>query len=162
MLRRGWPVVGLIVAALTYGCTPSPVACTEIGSPAGISVVVDRAVAAAGPTPSLTLQICQADCVQRPVELQPGSVTVGQTCAPDDPDGSCSASASPDGTLEGFADVGSLTAGEVRVSGELRTGSGVTRLAEVTVTAADTHPNGPSCPVGGPQAIVHVTPAGLR
>lgn len=165
--RRQWVRwgVGLAVATLAYGCasTQTPVACTEIGSPVGISVVVDRdVVAAAAARPTLTLRICQPDCVERTVELQPGSVTVGQTCTADDPDGTCSASASPDGTLVGFADLASLTAGEVKISGELRTGAGSTKLAEATVTATDTHPNGPDCPAGGPQALVHVTPTGLR
>jgi hypothetical protein len=150
-------------AALSVACsaTGSPArACTEIGSPAGLTVTVQRdAVVEAM---RLTLRVCQADCVERRVDLQPGSVTVGETCTSDVPDGSCSASASPDGTMVGFVDLPTLTAGLVRVSGELRTASGATQLDEVTVTAAATYPNGRDCPAGGPQAALRVTSDGLR
>ncbi len=152
-------------AALSVGCTAtgvSPRVCTEIGSPAGVSVTVVREAVA--PALTLTLRICQADCVEQPVELLPGSTTVGATCASADPDATCSASSSPDGTMHGFVDVPALTVGEVRISGELRAGATRTRtrLEEVTVTAEATYPNGRDCPAGGPQASIRVTGAGLR
>lgn len=110
----------------------------------------------------LTLRICQSDCVAQPVDLYPGSVTVGQTCTSDDPDGSCSASASPDGTMAGFVEVTTLTPGAVGVGGELRTGASTTEFDEVTLTAESTYPNGRDCPPGGPQAALRVTTTGLR
>lgn len=119
-------------------------------------------MATAGPRPTLTLRICQDDCVQRAVELQPGSTTVGPTCTSNDPDGSCSVSASPDGTLVGFADVPTLSTGGVRVSGTWQTGSRTAALDEVDTTAEPTYPSGPGCPAGGPQAAIRVTSAGLR
>ena len=96
----------MLLIATATGCSggaPPVRACTEIGSPAGVSVTIVREAAIA--RPQLTLRICQTECLSRDVELQPGSTTVGETCASDDPDGSCSASASPDGSLVGFVDV---------------------------------------------------------
>ncbi len=150
------------VAVLCVGCsaTPEPRACTEIGSPAGVSVTVERDVAAAGAR--LELRLCQDTCGGRQVDLRPGAVTVGETCSSEEPDGSCSASSSPDGTLVGFVDLPQLTAGPVRVRGTLTTPRGRTALTEVTVAAEPTRPNGADCPAGGPQASVRVTADGLR
>ena len=150
-------------AVLSLGCTSTgvaPRACTEIGAPAGVAVTVVREAVA--PAMTLTLRICQADCVEQPVDLMPGSTTVGATCDSADPDASCSASSSPDGTMRGFVDVPALTIGDVRVDGELRAGASRTRYEEVTVTAEATYPNGRDCPAGGPQASIRVTGAGLR
>lgn len=152
----------MLVVAMT-GCSsaaPPLRACTEIGSSAGVTVTVERAVVTDDLV--LTLRICQQDCTSGRVDLHPGSVTVGETCASDDPDGACTASASPDGTLVGFVVVDGLTAGDVRVSGQLRTGSTSEELAEVTVQSEPTYPNGRECPAGGAQAAVHVTADGLH
>ena len=110
----------------------------------------------------LTLRICQDGCVDRRVDLLPGSTTVDETCSSDDPDGSCSASSTPDGTLTGFVDLATLTVGDAQVSGDLRTDGGGTPLKEISVPVAATYPNGADCPAGGPQASVRVTGAGLR
>ena len=99
-------VTAAVGAVLSVGCTAagvSPQACTEIGSPAGVSVTV-----------------------------VPGSTTVGETCDSADPDASCSASSSPDGTMVGFVDVPSLAIGDVRIRGERGAGSSSTQLSEVT------------------------------
>ncbi len=169
--RRGWPLIALFAAATTACHAAAPVgqACTEIGAQPGVSVVVERAVVerttATDPL-TLRLRICQTDCVDQTVELQPGSVTVDEDCPTTDPgkdpDVSCSASSSPDGTLIGFADVATLTAGPVQISGTIRSGTGTTKLAQVTVTAETTYPNGRDCPGEAPQAAVRVTPTGLR
>lgn len=150
-------------AALSLGCTAtgvSPHPCTEIGAPAGVAVTVVREAVA--PAMALTLRICQADCVEQPVDLVPGSTTVGATCDSADPDAGCSASSSPDGTMSGFVDVPGLTIGDVLVGGEMRAGASRTRFEEITVTAVATYPNGRDCPAGGPQASIRVTPSGLR
>ena len=155
--------LSVLAVAFLVGCSATGAgtrACTELGSPAGVTVTVTRDVAVTGPR--LTLRVCQDTCVQQRVDLRPGSVTVGATCSSEDPDGSCSASASPDGTLVGFVDLPQLSAGPVRISGDLVGSRGRTRLAEITVTAAATHPNGASCPAGGPQATVRATADGLR
>lgn len=147
---------------LCVGCSaaPGPRACTEIGSPAGLSVTVDRDEVVSGLR--LRLRICQNTCVEQPIDLRPGAVTVGETCSSAEPDGSCSASSAPDGTLVGFVDLPQLIAGPVRVSGSLTTPDGRTALAELTVAADPTRPNGPDCPAGGPQTSVRVTADGLR
>ena len=150
-------------AVLAVGCTATgaaPQACTEIGSPAGVSVMVVRD--AVLPAMTLTLRICQTECVEQQVELLPGSTTVGETCDSDDRDASCSAASSSDGTMVGFVDVSGLTTGDVRVRGERGVGSSSTELAEVTVAAKATYPNGRNCPAGGPQAAIQVTSSGLR
>jgi hypothetical protein len=152
-----------IASAVLIGCTatgPGVRACTELGSPAGLTVTVTRDVAVSAP--QVTLRVCQDACVEHRVDLHPGSVTGEATCTSDDPDGSCSASSSPDGTVVGFVDVPWLAAGAVRVSG-VRVGSGGrSQLSEISVTAAATYPNGAGCPAGGPQAAVRVTADGLR
>ena len=150
-------------ALLSVGCSATGVsshACTEMGSPAGVTVTVSREAVVSGL--ELTLRICQDACVERRVDLVPGSITVGETCSPDGPDGSCSASSSPDGTMVGFVDLATLTAGPVRIGGQLRAGADSTELAEISTTAAATYPNGRDCPAGGPQAAVRVTGSGLR
>ncbi len=159
---RGWPLVAL-VAAVATGChaaAPGTQGCTEIGAQPGVSVVVEKEVVVESLT--LRLRICQADCLEQAVELQPGSTTVDEDCTSDDPDGSCSASSSPDGTLIGFVDVTPFSAGPVRISGAMRTDSGTTTLDQVTVTAETTYPNGQGCPGEAAQASVRVTPTGLR
>lgn len=158
----GWAAVAAC-AVLGVGCSavdPASVGCTEIGSAAGISVTVERDVAT--PDLELTLRICQDACVDRRVDLQPGSTTVDETCSSDDPDGSCSASSSPDGTLIGFVDLAALTVGDAQVSGDLRTDGDSTPLTAITANVVTTYPNGQDCPAGGPQASVRITGEGLR
>lgn len=160
--RQGWPLIA-VVAAFTTGCQavgPGTQGCTEIGAQPGVSVVVEKEVVADPLT--LRLRICQDDCVEQTVELQPGSTTIDEDCSSDDPDGTCSAASSPDGTLIGFVDVTPFDAGPVRVSGTLRTDAGTTTLDQVTVTAETTYPNGRNCPGEAAQAAVRVTPTGLR
>lgn len=158
----GWWGVAVLAATATGCATAAPPmrACTEIGSPAGVSVTVEPDAVTDGL--ALTLRICQSDCTPNAIELHPGSITVDEACDSDDPDGSCTATSSPDGSLVGFVPVDSLTAGDVRVSGQLQIGTRTEELAEVTVQAEATYPNGRDCPAGGPQAVVRVTTDGLR
>ncbi|GAA3709790.1 hypothetical protein GCM10022204_30130 [Microlunatus aurantiacus] len=155
--------VAVVAVATLLGCSATDRgarACTEIGSPAGVAVTVTRdAVPSAA---RLELRLCQDTCVEQLVDLRPGAVTVGETCTADDPDATCSASSSRDGTLVGFVDALQLRAGPVEISGAWTASGRRTVLAEITVLASATHPNGADCPAGGPQAAVTVTADGLR
>ena len=71
--RSGVLAAAAVGAVLAVGCTATgvqPQACTEIGSPAGVSVTVARD--AVLPAMTLTLRICQTECVEQQVELLPG------------------------------------------------------------------------------------------
>lgn len=152
------------MAAATTACSAvgvPPTACTEIGAAPGLAVTVERGMVQSS-APSLALTICQDACTEHEVSLQPGSTTVGATCSPGGPDSTCSASSSPDGTWVGFVDLSDLAAGDVRVSGTLGDGERIRQLAEVTVRAEVTYPNGPQCPPENVQAQVQVTEDGLR
>ncbi|HSU35534.1 MAG TPA: hypothetical protein VLJ88_07735, partial [Propionibacteriaceae bacterium] len=93
------------VLLLASACTaPGVVGCTEIGAPPGVGVTVEKA-SAAGVT-ALSLRVCWAgDCTDHEVELSPGSDTVDQGCANDEPDAACSATAVPNDTVVGFVEV---------------------------------------------------------
>lgn len=154
-------VVGLVAVLLLAGCTPPELACTEIGSPSGVSVVVDRE-AAEGVT-RLTLTVCSdGRCHNVAVPLTPGSDTVDQGCDGTGPDAPCSGIASPNGTLVGFAPVEDLPAGPVEVGARVVRAGRTATLPRLRLAAAPTFPNGPACPAGGNQAALRVTTGGLR
>ena len=95
-------VVGLLAGlSVLPACTSPGIACTDIGAASGIGVTVVSAIAPDVQT--LALKICRGQaCRVVPVDLAPGSVTVGETCSGPGPDDVCSASASPDGSKVGF------------------------------------------------------------
>ena len=154
----GSTLAGLAVAA---ACTAPPVACTDIGAPNGIGVTV---VAGLAPeVTGLTLTVCRGDrCQKVPVELSPGSVTVGETCSGPAPDDVCSASSAPDGTAAGFAPLEDLAEGSVMVSARYQRAGRAVRAAPVTVPARGVYPNGPDCGPAGFQAAVRLTASGLE
>ena len=132
-----------------------------IAALSGVSVTVDRSLAPE--VAALRLTVCSADnCVTRPVELAPGSDTVGGGCTGPDPDDSCSASATPNGSKVGFLEVTELAAGPVRISATASVSGRAKRYPEVTVTAATVYPNGPNCGGSGTQAAVTLGVDGLR
>ncbi len=150
-----------VLTVLVAGCTPIGPVCTEIGAPSGVAVTVESSIA--NGLGDLRLRVCVADaCTDHRVELQPGSVTVGETCAGTDPSSVCSASAAPDGTSVGFVDIADLPAAALAISGSYRRAGATTSIPSTTVTAAPTHPNGPACPAGGNQVAVRLSPTGLR
>ncbi len=155
------PVALSAVLAVLAGCAAPERACTMIAALSGVSVRVDPSLAP--DVASLRLTVCWADrCVTRPVELAPGSDTVDGGCTGPDPDDSCSASATPNGSMVGFLEVTELAAGPVRVSATAMVSGRARRFPEVTVTAAVVYPNGPDCGGSGTQAEVMVSANGLR
>ncbi|MEU0797837.1 hypothetical protein ABZ342_47890 [Amycolatopsis sp. NPDC005961] len=143
MRRIPW-IAALLL--LTAGCTTTPeAACPAIGTPVGIGLTVPDP---AGITRA-TLEACWGDqCVTRPADLFPETAAGATTCTGTGPDGSCGASMVPTGGLRGFADIPGLPAEPVRVTVRFDDGKPHT----VTVTPGFSHPGGPACGQGGPQA----------
>ena len=150
---------GLAVSALLCtlaACSQPQVACTQIAAQAGVSVTVAKE-AAAGLT-RLTLNVCVDDrCRDLPVQLAPGADTIDEGCDETaGPDGVCSATAVPNGTLVGFVEVADLPAGPVTVRAVATRGQRTVRLGPATIEAATVYPNGRDCPGEANQANVTV------
>jgi hypothetical protein len=151
---------GLLSLLLT-GCSPTEVACAEIGAPPGVAVTVEKTIAA--DVDDVRLTVCwDGECDDHEVQLTPGSDTVDQGCNGTDPDSACSATAVPNGTKVGFADVPGLPTGTIAISARVRRADKQVVLPEIDVQSEPTYPNGPQCPSQGPQAQVVVGASGLR
>lgn len=163
--RLGGAVATLLVL-LTVACTPAETACTLIGSVSGVSVTVERAIAA--DVSALTLRVCwdlsaaSPTCRDTAVELSPGSDSVNQGCDSPEPDAACSATVVPNGTEVGFGQVDQLPAGPVTIVATATGPSGPQRFPQAGATAAPTFPNGPDCGAGGTQLVVVLDSHGLR
>lgn len=110
-------------ALLTTGCYcyPYPPPCPAIAQATAVSVTVAQEfVPQVG---SLRLKACQdGACKEAEVELFPGTASVDQGCTPD---GACSATASPDGTLMGMLMLDSLTESPMALTATVRTPDGI-------------------------------------
>lgn len=136
---RAAPVLTGVLCTACVGGGTGPLACTEIGAPPGVSVTVAENMADAIQDP--VLEVCADECRAYDLELRPGSETVDLGCDSTEPEGSCSASVRPDGTLVGFVNVDELTAEEVGVT--VISGGSYYRTA---ATPELVYPNGPDCP----------------
>jgi hypothetical protein len=155
------PTFTALVLLLLAGCSPKEVACTEIGAPPGVAVTVDKAIAA--DVDDVRLTVCwDGSCNDHEVQLAPGSDTLDQGCNGSDPDSACSATAVPNGTKVGFADVSGLPPGTITISATVRRAGKQVVLPEIDVQSKPTYPNGPQCGPQGPQAQVVVGGSGLR
>lgn len=114
-------------------------ACTQIAAQPGISITVAQSMAGSIVDP--TLEICDDECRTYDLALEPGSDSVDLGCDSPEPEGSCSASVRPNGTLVGFVVVDQLGPGPVEVS----LLSGADRYS-TTGTPQLVYPNGPGCP----------------
>ncbi|MFG2086676.1 MULTISPECIES: hypothetical protein [unclassified Spirillospora] len=146
----------LALAACGSGGLGAGRPCTAIGSPAGLSVSV-KAPDASRVT-SASVRVCwDGTCREPRIELRPSSTTVPMGCDGDEPDGTCGASASPDGGSTGFARVEGLPKSPVQVTLTLRDARDRTLVdRRVDVTPKATFPNGEHCGEGGPQAALTV------
>jgi hypothetical protein len=154
-------LAALATVLLLAGCSPTGVACTEIGAAPGVGVTVERAIAA--DVAAVQLTVCwDGDCHDHKVQLSPGSDTVDQGCHGNDPDTACSATAVPNGTKVGFAEVPGLPTGTVMVGATVQRAGKQRVLPRIEVQAKPTYPNGPQCGPQGTQAHVVVGAAGLR
>lgn len=122
---------GLLLAAVTTAALTScyyfegPAPCPAIAQATAVSVTIPASYVPQVAT--LRLKACQDGvCKEDAVELRAGTVSVDQGCTPD---GVCSATASPDGTLTGVLFLDSLTE------------------SPMTVTATGTSPGGRALPV---------------
>lgn len=155
------PTFTALVLLLLAGCSPMEVACTEIGAPPGVAVTVDKTIAA--DVDDVRLTVCwDSRCDDHEVQLAPGSDTLDQGCNGSDPDSACSATAVPNGTKVGFADVSGLPTGTITISATVRRAGKQVVLPEIDVQSKPTFPNGPQCGPRGPQAQVVVGASGLR
>lgn len=142
----------LVLAACGTSVGSGERACTEIGTPVGIGLEIDKALA--GKVTSATVKACWGGkCRETEVDLMPSSAP-GQTSC----DGEvCSAEVKPTGAKNGFADIQGLPATPVEVTLTLL-GKGRTVLERtLDVTPRMLFPNGTECPGGGPQANLTVS-----
>jgi hypothetical protein len=150
--------VGLLVLT---GCGGPELACTMIAAPSGVGLTVAKDIAAE--VTAVRLTVCHdGDCSDHPVELNPGSTSVDQGCSGTDPDSACSATAVPDGTKVGFADVAGLPIGPLTISATITRSGKRTALKAIDVTSQTVYPNGPRCGGEGNQVRVTISAAGLR
>jgi hypothetical protein len=136
MRKSGLLLALLTTTVLTSGCFPYPpgTQCPAIAQASVVSVTVPASYVPHVRT--LRLRACQDGvCKEDAVELRPGSVSVDQGCSPD---GVCSATASPDGTLIGMLFLGSLTETPMAVT---TTGTGADGLA-LPVRTVEFRPRG--------------------
>lgn len=163
-MRSAVGIAGLILAAVALvGCSVAgPQACTAIGTVPGVGVTIDKAAATG--VDGLRLQVCwKGDpCRDAEVELRPGTDAVDQGCDGDEKDSTCSASAVPNGTLVGFAQIEGLPSGPIEVTAVLIKKAEPQPESTATVMAAVTHPNGPACPAGAHQAKITIDTDGIR
>lgn len=137
---RAAPVYTTVVLCTACaGGGTGPIACTEIGAEPGVSITIAENMAASMEDP--VLEVCAADCRTYSVDLFPGTEAVDLGCDSTEPEGSCSASMRPDGTLVGFVRVEELAAGEVGVT--LISGD---QHYRATGTPQLIYPNGRNCP----------------
>ncbi|MBT2585302.1 hypothetical protein [Arthrobacter sp. ISL-95] len=129
-------------AALLPGCLAEPVGCPAIGHVAGVSLTV--AADYAPDVASLRLKACQDSlCTGKELTLNPGATAVDQGCTPD---GVCSATSSPDGTLQGFLELPALSESplEAIVSGVSPAGIALP-VRTLTFTPTGEYPYGEQC-----------------
>lgn len=127
MRKSGMLLALLTTAALSSACNdyPVPAPCPAIAQATAVSVTIARDYAAR--VGSLHLKACQdGACKEGVVELFPGSTSVDQGCTPD---GVCSATATPNGTMFGTLMLDTLTE------------------APMVLTATVTAPDGAALPV---------------
>jgi hypothetical protein len=154
-------VTALAALLLVVGCSPMEVACTEIGASPGASVTVEKAIAA--DVAAVRLTVCwDGKCDDHIVQLLAGSDTVDQGCDGTDPNPACSATAVPNGTKVGFAEVPGLPTGTITIGATVRRAGKESVLPKIDVRAEPTYPNGPQCGPQGTQAHVMLGASGLR
>jgi hypothetical protein len=107
-MRRLWAAIALTTTtALWSGCNPQVTVCPAIATAPVVSLTI--AAEYVPMVKTVRLKACQdGKCHEAELELRTGSVSVPQSCSPE-PDGSCSAVSSPDGTRYGFLNMGTLT-----------------------------------------------------
>ncbi|HEY8700010.1 MAG TPA: hypothetical protein VIM08_03435 [Arthrobacter sp.] len=125
MGKAGVLLTLITTTVLTSACFPYAAPCPMIAQASVVSVTVVREYVPRVKT--LHLKACQdGRCKEADLELFPGTVSVDQGCRPE---GVCSATSSPDGTMKGMLMLDSLTE------------------APMALTATGTAPDGAALPV---------------
>ncbi|MEV4316943.1 hypothetical protein [Actinocrispum sp. NPDC049592] len=134
--------------------------CTDIGTPVGVSVDVDKAYA--DKTEAATLKVCwDGNCQSAALVLTPSSVAVPGPCTETSADAACGAHAVPTGGKNGFATITDLPAKPVDATLSLTNMAGTSVLEKtLRITPKEVRPNGPDCPGGGPQTGLQVSADG--
>ncbi len=137
-------------------------ACTEIGAAPGVSLTVARDFAPE--VKAATVEICWEDaCRRSAVDLSPGHDTVDLGCDAAAPEGSCSATSTPNGTLTGFAPVPLLPEGPVQATATITHQDGTqTETRPLETVTRTVYPNGERCPGAAPQLGLTLDRAGLH
>lgn len=131
---------------LAFACQPLEQACPAIGQAPVVSLTVDAGYAPS--VQSIHLKACQdGNCKDEDLDLRPGSATIDQGCEPNaGPDGVCSATVSPDGTLVGTLMLDTLTESpiEATLSGTTPNGAPLPERS-LTFTPQSDYPFGQQC-----------------
>jgi hypothetical protein len=118
-------LLALITTAMLASACQPPVPCPAIAQAPVVALTV-----AAGYVPNVRtvhLKACQdGTCKEADLELFPGSTAVDQGCEPvsNGPDGVCSATSSPDGTLTGMLMLDVLTESPIDVTARVMSANG--------------------------------------
>lgn len=113
-MRKSGLLLGVMTTAALTSCSyfEGPTPCPAIAQASVVSVTIPLSYVPDVGT--LRLKACQdGRCKEGTVELRRGSVPADQGCSPD---GGCSATASPDGTLIGMLFLDSLTESAMAVT----------------------------------------------
>ncbi|MEV0807873.1 hypothetical protein [Micromonospora sp. NPDC050200] len=130
--------------------------CTLIGSPSGVSIGIDPAVAERVNTAEMT--VCwNESCQTWTVALYASSRTVSDGCTQTGPGAACSAHAEATAGKAGFVDLADLPSSPVEVTVTLTDSAGARVVDQaLMLTPKMTYPNGPGCGAGGPQGRITV------
>ncbi|MET4619367.1 hypothetical protein ABIE18_000790 [Arthrobacter sp. 2762] len=129
-------------SALLPSCFAEPVPCPAIAQASGVSITV--AAGYVDTVASLRMKACQdGTCTEADVALHPGSIAVDQGCSPE---GVCSATSSPDGTMTGFLGLPALSESplEATVSGTSPSGTALP-VRTLTFRPKADYPFGEQC-----------------
>lgn len=161
-MRKPTGILGLAILGLALaGCDGGEMlACTEIGSPAGIAVSVtgtDTQQAA-----RVAVKACwDGDCQTKTADLFESTEAGPEQCKGTAPDATCSVTMIPTGDKNGFVELPTLPEVAVELEVSVLDGNGVALVqGAATLTPELTFPNGPKCPAGGVQGTVTIDSAG--
>jgi hypothetical protein len=136
-------------------------ACTEIGAPPGVTVIVEKAIAA--DVEDVRLTVCwNGNCTDRKVQLAPGTDTVDQGCNGSDLDSACSATAVPNGSKVGLRRRARTADGHRHDQRNGTQGRQAGRAAQDRRTVHADLSKWTQCGPQGPQTQVVIGASGLR
>jgi hypothetical protein len=145
-MRRILPLVLLSTAVSLASCSPQAVPCPAIAQASVVALTIPRHYADS--VKSVHLQACQDGiCKAGELDLQPGMKSVDQGCEPGgEPDGSCSATATPDGTKVGMLMLDVLTESRIdaTATGVLTSGAAIPER-NLSFTPRSAYPFGEQC-----------------